>query len=99
MIDNSDANLEITSPFISIVFDNKALRTISEVENGGNLVVSASIIDNEILSDADKSKVQKRPVYDLTVKNGANTISDFNGGHARVTIPYTLEPDGYYKIR
>ncbi len=35
--------------------------------------------------------VGSHPVYDLTVSKGGKTVSDFKGGHATVTIPYTLK--------
>ncbi len=87
---NTDASLAITSPFISVTFDNKALETIATADNGGNVVISASVIDNSILSEKDQAKVKDRPVYDLTVTNGDTIVSNFDGGHATVTIPYTL---------
>ncbi|OPL08641.1 MAG: hypothetical protein AVO33_09845 [delta proteobacterium ML8_F1] len=91
IVDKTDANLSITSPFISITFDEKALDTIVSAKSGGTVVVSAGIVDNESLTEADKAKIKGRPVYDLTVMNGDTQISHFNGGHATVTIPYELQ--------
>lgn len=78
----SDADLAISSPLISIAFDGKAVETISGAASGGEVVITA-----ERLAD-----VNGRPVYDLTVTNSGQTVSDFQGGHATVTIPYTLKP-------
>ncbi|GEM_PF-1383262 len=91
IIDKTDASLSITSPFISIVFDEKALKAISSAESGGRVVISAGIIDNDSLTEADKAKTKGRPVYDLSVMNGDTQVSRFNGGHATVTIPYELQ--------
>jgi len=91
IIDKTDASLSITSPFISIMFDEKALNAISSAERGGTVVISAGIIDNDSLTEADKAKTQGRPVYDLRVMNGDTQVSHFNGGHAAVTIPYELQ--------
>ena len=88
----TDSSFAITSPFISIIFDDKALDTISRADSGGTVVISAGLVDRSTLSEADRGKVQDRPVYDLTVMNGDKTVSDFNGGHATVSIPYTLKP-------
>ena len=88
--EETDASLSITSPLISIDFDNKALETINKTEAGGNVVLSASKVDNEILSENHRTIVEDRPVYDLAVMNGNTRVSDFNGGHATVTIPYAL---------
>ena len=92
IIEETDAHLGVTSPFISIIFDAKALETISDAESGGTVVISAGIVNNSSLSESDQAKVKDRPVYDLTVMNGATKVYEFNGGHATVTIPYTLQP-------
>lgn len=78
----TDANFGIESPFVSIVFDGKAVETISGAASAGNVVITA-----QRLAD-----INGRPVYDLTVTNGGKTVSDFEGGHATVTVPYTLKP-------
>ncbi|MBU7006034.1 S-layer homology domain-containing protein [Phosphitispora fastidiosa] len=87
----SDAGLGITSSIISITFDGKAIETISGAAAGGNITVSAGIIDGTTLSEKDRAKVSGRPVYDLSVKNGDVQVSHFGGGHATVRIPYTLK--------
>ncbi|QRN84819.1 S-layer homology domain-containing protein [Clostridia bacterium] len=91
IINKTDASLSITSPFISIVFEEKALNTISSAESGGTVVISAGIIDNDSLIEADKAKTKGRPVYNISVMNGDTQVSHFNGGHATVTIPYELQ--------
>ncbi len=88
----SDAGFAITSPFISITFDGKAVETISGAAEGDNITVSAGIIDETTLSEKDRAKAAGRPVYDLSVKNGVVQVSHFGGGHATVRIPYTLKP-------
>ncbi len=79
----TDADFGIESPFISVMFDKKAIETISNASNEGNIVITT-----ERLND-----LNGRPVYDLTVTNGGKTVSHFNGGHATVMIPYELKPD------
>lgn len=87
IVSKTDASLRLTSPFISIRFDDKALKTISEADASGNVVISAvSMVDHSFLG------VEGRPVYDLNVVNGNIQVSDFDGGQAMVTIPYTLQP-------
>lgn len=78
----TDASLAVTTPMISIAFDGKAVETISGAASGGEVVITA-----ERLAD-----LNGRPVYDLTVTNSGKKVSDFQGGHATVTIPYTLKP-------
>jgi len=75
------ADFGVESSFVSITFDGKAVETISGAASGGEVVISA-----ERLAD-----MNGRPVYDLTVTNSGQRVSDFQGGHATVTIPYTLK--------
>lgn len=77
----TSADFGISSPFVSIVFDGKAVDAISEAERGGTISITATRI----------ADMNGRPVYDLTVKNGSTQVSDFKGGHATVTIPYELK--------
>ncbi|MPM08140.1 hypothetical protein SDC9_54452 [bioreactor metagenome] len=90
--DETDASFAITSPFISVAFDGKALETISGAAAGGTVVITATIVDSGALSDEDREKVQGRPVYDFSVTNGGQQVSNFSGGTATVTIPYSLQP-------
>ncbi len=78
---DTDAGFGITSPFIKIVFNGKAVETISGADSGGDVVISANRI----------ADLEGRPVYDLAVKNSGTPVNDFNGGHATVTIPYALQ--------
>ncbi|PKM83196.1 MAG: hypothetical protein CVU89_00095 [Firmicutes bacterium HGW-Firmicutes-14] len=87
----SDAGFGITSPLISVTFDGKAIETISGAASGGNITVSAGIIDDTTLSEKDRARVAGRPVYDLSVKNEDVQVSHFGGGHATIRIPYTLK--------
>ncbi len=88
--DQTEARLAISSPFISVVLDSKALDTISASGSGKDIVFSASLVDKEQLSEKNQALVKNRPVYDLNIMNGDKQVSDFNGGHATVSIPYTL---------
>lgn len=88
---NTSSDFRIKSQFIDITFDGNAVDAISKSANGKNIVISAGIIDPSKLSDKDKKKVDGRPVYDLSIMSGDTLISDFNGGHATVSIPYTLK--------
>jgi len=88
----SDAKLNITAPFISVTFDGTALQTIAEAASGGTVTVSAGVVDLDALSSEDQALVGDRPVYDLSVTNGGTLVSDFGGGYATVSIPYTLLP-------
>ncbi len=88
---NTNSKFRIKSQMIDITFDGKAIDEISKRADRENIVISASIIDPSKLSERDKKKVDGRPVYDLTIMAGKTLISDFNKGHATVSIPYVLK--------
>ena len=90
IVEQTDASLQITAPWITMTFDAKALDTIHEAGDGGEITFAASTIDPDQLSAADQARVEGRPVYDLTVKNGDAFVSEFGGGYATVRIPYDL---------
>ncbi len=92
IVSETDASLAVTSPALSVTFDAKALGTISGAASGGTVVISAGFADLSKLSEKEKKAVGGRPVYDFTVTNGETKVSDFAGGHATVSIPYTLGP-------
>ena len=92
IVSNTDSSFAITSPFISVTFDGKALETISGAESGGTVTFVSSLIDSSSLPDSLQESVQGRPVYEFAVANGGTLVSNFGGGHATVSIPYTLEP-------
>ncbi|MBU7006037.1 leucine-rich repeat protein [Phosphitispora fastidiosa] len=87
----TDAGFVISSPFVSISLDNRVIDAISAVAGGDDIIISASIIDKNTLSEADNVKVDGRPVYDFTIINEDTLVSDFSSGYASVTIPYTLQ--------
>jgi len=88
--EDTDSSFRIVSSLVSVTFDAKALDTISGADSGGNIVVSANIVDPATLSEKDRAKVAGRPVYDLSITNGDTQVSDFGGGKATISIPYTL---------
>ncbi len=90
--DDTDAGVKITAPIASVRFDEKAIETIyDESEGSGTIKISVGIIDTKSLSAKDQEKVAGRPVYDFSVSAGSKQVSDFKGGFATVSIPYTLK--------
>lgn len=86
----TDAGLSVTSPFISVTFDGKALEAIAAASDGQRVVFTAGQLDKTRLSEEDRARVADRPVYDFGVTVGDRQVSRFGGGHALVKIPYTL---------
>ena len=81
--------LTISSPTVTVTFDNKALAEINK-DTTGDITVTARKPADTALSDEDKAIIGNRPVYDLKVTSGSTTISTFGGGTATVSVPYTL---------
>jgi hypothetical protein len=85
--------LTVVLPVASISFDNSALETINSA-GSGNITISAEKVSKSSLPEAVRDLVPDDAVIvDFTVKNGSTTVSDFNGGIATVSIPYSL-PSG-----
>ena len=85
---NSVSFLTISSPLADITFDAAALKTIGD-NVAADITVKMAAVDKNTLSEAAKTQVGDRPVYDLAVLSGGKTISDFGGGTVTVSIPYT----------
>ena len=88
----TDAGLALTSSFASITFDGRALETIAGANSGGDVLISASLVDKNTLSDKDRETIKDRPVYDFSVFNSGIQVTNFKGGKATVSVPYTLQP-------
>ena len=85
---NGVNSLTISSPVVTVTFDEKALAEIGKNTNG-DITVKAVKPEDTALSDEDKAVIGTRPVYDLKVASGSTTISSFGGGTATVSVPYT----------
>lgn len=93
IVDDTDCSFKISSPLISIVFDEKALGTINDANSGGTIKITAGMADKSLLTESESKKVKDRPLYDLNVMTGDVNITSFKGGSATVTIPYVLGKD------
>ncbi|MBR0599929.1 S-layer homology domain-containing protein, partial [Sinanaerobacter chloroacetimidivorans] len=87
MLTNGVSSLTISSPIVTVTFDDKALAAINKNTNG-DITVTARKPANTALSDEDKAIIGNKPVYDLKVSSGSTSISTFGGGTAKVSIPY-----------
>ena len=89
---NSDpaASLTVQTGVASVSFDGAALQTITGEAQGATLTIVTVSVEKETLTQAQQDLVGDRPVLDLAVMSGSQIISDFKGGSATVTVPYTL---------
>ena len=88
---DSDKNVIINTGTVIVTFDQKAMDAIKGA-SGGDVTLSTREVDPSALPAEQKKLAGGRPVYKLTVMNDSTLVSDFKGGHATVTIPYTLKP-------
>lgn len=92
LVNKTDASFAMSSDFIDIEFDEKAMEAIASAGSDGDISISASKVDSDTLSEKDNARLKGRPVYDFTVTNGDTKVSHFNGGKATIRIPYSLSP-------
>ena len=79
--------LTISSPAVTVTFDDKALAEINK-DATGDITVTARKPADTALSDEEKAIIGDRPVYDLKVTSDNAAIFTFGGGTATVSIPY-----------
>jgi len=87
-----EASVTVAVGEYEMIFDSKALETVSKAGNG-SVEIKISKVDAEevaAISPEAAEKIGDRPVYSLSVTNGGAEVSDFNGGALTVSIPYTL---------
>lgn len=82
-------NLEIESSIANLIFDEKAIQTIISKSNT-QISATVNVLEKSALSKDVKDIVGDRPVYEITLTSGNQTISDFGNGKVQVKIPYTL---------
>lgn len=91
--DKTEASVQINAGIAAITLDADAVDTICSSAGSKDVSVSVAAVDNSSLNTAAQQLVGTRPVYDFTITAGHNTVSDFGGGSAAVSIPYTLQLD------
>lgn len=87
---HTDADVVVDSEIGSISFDAEAVKNIANSNSSGSVKISISKVDTSNLTDEAKNVIGSKPVYNLSVISGDETITSFGGGTATVTIPYTL---------
>jgi uncharacterized repeat protein (TIGR02543 family) len=79
--------LKINSSVIEICFDEAAFAAISQTA-GMDVQITAK--PSDVQSAKARAAIGNRPVLDLTLSYGGNTMSSFGTGKVYVAIPYTL---------
>ena len=82
--------LTVATPNGNISFDQKALSAISEEAAASSVKIAIGKADTSKLSETQRQAISDRPIYELNLTSGDQTITDFGGGKVSVTLPYTL---------
>ncbi|MCL2003906.1 MAG: S-layer homology domain-containing protein [Oscillospiraceae bacterium] len=84
---NGTTGFAVSTSLGEISFDAAAAKAIG---SAGNVAIDIRRVVNSTLSAAAQTAAGGRPVIELTVKSGNNTVTTFAGGTAVVDIPYNL---------
>jgi uncharacterized repeat protein (TIGR02543 family) len=90
LTDSTNADIKISTNLGTIFLNEKAAESMVSDGTTGSLSIRIAQEESDTLSDAAKAVVGSRPIYALSVTSGDTIISDFSGGIATVSIPYTL---------
>ena len=72
-----------------IAFDGKALAALY-AQAGSQITLTVTPAKPTDLNNRQKEAAGSAPVFDLTLRSSSGAITDFRGGYATVSLPYTL---------
>ena len=78
----------------SVTFDAKALAAIIEQAKGSDIKLNLDSVGESKLNSAQRTAIQSADVqaaYDVYMTSNGTRISDFDGGHATVSVTYALK--------
>lgn len=75
-----------------VTLSPEALAAVA-AQAGATVTLTVDPVDTDELNSRQREAVGDAPVFDLTIKSGGKTITDFDGGLATVSLPYEL-PEG-----
>ena len=81
--------LTVKLPEAEISFDANALSAI-QAQAGSQITLTVTPAKPTDLNNRQKEAVGSAPVFDLTLRSSSGAITDFRGGYATVSLPYTL---------
>ena len=85
---SGEVSLTVSSTVAAVTLDSATLAEISK-QASGDITITAAAADTSALSAETKAAIGIRPVYDLKITSGSTTVSNFGGGTATVSVPYT----------
>ena len=87
---NNDVTVELKNGEVTL--SPEALSAVAE-QAGTTVTLTVDPVDTDELNSRQQAAVGDAPVFDLTLKSGGKTITDFDGGLVTVAIPYELPDD------
>lgn len=87
LVNGEVSSLKVTTPLVSIQFDDQALASI---QSQANKELKIAIAKGNSISSEAQGLIGNRPVYDISLSSGNAAISKFEGA-AIVTVPYQLQ--------
>lgn len=86
--ETTKAELKVDAGIAVITFDSKAIAAIGS-SPAADSIISIKELAKSGLPDHAQNKIGDRPVFDFSVKAGNAEITEFNGGTAKISVPYT----------
>jgi len=93
--ESSQSDVVIDTGTVVVTFDEQAADYISKIGGSGNISLTVEQAGKSSLLSLSEDEIDligSRPVYDFTLTAGGSVLSQFNGGHVNISIPYTLQP-------
>ncbi|MFC4098718.1 choice-of-anchor I family protein [Paenibacillus xanthanilyticus] len=81
--------VKLISGTAAITLDRAAIQAIVKSAGSGDATITAARAADGALTGEGASRIGSRPVVDLTIAAGGATVASFEGGSAKVSIPYT----------
>ena len=88
--------LKLTSA--SLEFDAKALQSLANQAQSGELQINMRDTGTMMLNSTQAGAISGMRVfggYNVSAQSGSKSISQFNGGNIKISIPFNI-PNGYY---
>lgn len=83
------AEVKIDAGIWTILFDKKAVDSISSTVSADHISILGKKVDTSSLSAAVRAKLGNRPAYNFAIQGGSTQVLSLGGGSAQIGIPYT----------
>jgi arabinogalactan endo-1,4-beta-galactosidase len=88
LVETTKADLKVDAGIAVITFDPKAVAAIGG-NSAADSMISIKKLDKSDFPENVQNKIGDRSVFDFSVKAGNAEITEFNGGTAKISVPYT----------